>query len=356
MSVKSGQAVTVLFTTQTPSTGAATDADSLPTGLLYVNGTVNGAAVTITNIATGVYKAAVALPSLTAGDMVGLRISATVALVPGEDCVWQDVSDTKIVSDLQDLTAAQVNAQCDTALSDYDPPTKAELDSGLAGLNDLTAAEVQAECEDALEAYDLDHFIQVTAGAEEPTDGSYLDQIMHKDAGQTFDATTDSLEALQENQEGVDADVWTYSTRTLTTAAGTVDSAVSGSTITLRRGDTLSASITGLGDISSRTKLWFTVKVKKTDADSASIAQIEETANMLYFNGAAAAVATNGTLTVDDETGGDITIAIDETETDDLARVRGLHYDVQMLDTGGDVTTLAEGRLDIVLDVTRAIA
>lgn len=37
---------------------------------------------------------------------------------------------------------ADVNAEADTALSDYDPPTKAELDSGLAGLNDPTAAAI----------------------------------------------------------------------------------------------------------------------------------------------------------------------------------------------------------------------
>lgn len=36
----------------------------------------------------------------------------------------------------------QINAACDTALSDYDAPTKSELDSGLAGLNDPTAAAI----------------------------------------------------------------------------------------------------------------------------------------------------------------------------------------------------------------------
>jgi hypothetical protein len=52
------------------------------------------------------------------------------------------------------LTAAQVNAEVDTALADYDAPTKAELDSGLAGLNDLSAAEVNAEVDTALADYD----------------------------------------------------------------------------------------------------------------------------------------------------------------------------------------------------------
>lgn len=51
---------------------------------------------------------------------------------------------------LNDLSAAQVNTEVDTALADYDPPTKAELDAGLAALNDLSAAEVNAEVVDVL--------------------------------------------------------------------------------------------------------------------------------------------------------------------------------------------------------------
>lgn len=39
---------------------------------------------------------------------------------------------------------ADVNAEVDSALSDYDPPTKAELDSGLDALNDLDAAGIRA--------------------------------------------------------------------------------------------------------------------------------------------------------------------------------------------------------------------
>ena len=47
-----------------------------------------------------------------------------------------------------------INAACDTALSDYDAPTKAEMDSGLAALNDLSAAQVNAEVDAALADYD----------------------------------------------------------------------------------------------------------------------------------------------------------------------------------------------------------
>jgi len=48
------------------------------------------------------------------------------------------------------LTAAQVNTEADTALTDYDPPTRAELTSDIAGLNDIDAAAVNAEVVDVL--------------------------------------------------------------------------------------------------------------------------------------------------------------------------------------------------------------
>jgi hypothetical protein len=102
MSVKSGQAVTVDFTTANPTTGAAADADALPTATLVVNGTDNAATVTVTNKATGVYKAAVTLPTLGAGDVVSLRVAATVATIAGVGVVWTDTVDTKRVSDLKD--------------------------------------------------------------------------------------------------------------------------------------------------------------------------------------------------------------------------------------------------------------
>ena len=84
MSIASGQAVTRIFTTAHPATKAPTDADATPTGTLYVNGTADAATVTVTNITTGVYKAAVTLPALSVGDDVDMRIAATVATVATE--------------------------------------------------------------------------------------------------------------------------------------------------------------------------------------------------------------------------------------------------------------------------------
>ena len=103
---KSGQAITIIFPVQNPSTGAAANADTLPTGTLYVNGVANAASVTVANITTGLYSAAVTLPTLSAGDIVSLKIAATQSTIVGVGVIWQDVADTKIVSDLHDSAYA----------------------------------------------------------------------------------------------------------------------------------------------------------------------------------------------------------------------------------------------------------
>ncbi len=98
MSIRSGQVITVEFTTRRFDTGGRTDADSTPTGTLYVNGTSNAASVTVTNQSTGLYKAAVTLPTLAVGDVVGLVITATVNSVTDQAKVWEDAKDVLLDS------------------------------------------------------------------------------------------------------------------------------------------------------------------------------------------------------------------------------------------------------------------
>jgi hypothetical protein len=68
------------------------------------------------------------------------------------------------ISALNDISAADVNAQVDSALADYDAPTKAELDAGLAALNDVSAADVNAEVDAALADYDAPTKAELDAG------------------------------------------------------------------------------------------------------------------------------------------------------------------------------------------------
>lgn len=146
--------------------------------------------------------------------------------------------------------------------------------------------------------------------------------------------------------------VWVSATRTLTQSAASVVAAVSGSDITIARGDTLSAALTGLGSIANRSKIWFTAKRAKSDADSDAIIQITEAGGLLTLNGTTG-TSGNGSITVDDEDDGDITIALDEVASAAL-KVEDLVYDVQVLRSTGAVNTLTEGRATVSADVTRA--
>ena len=125
MSVKSQQSVTVEFTTAHPTTGAPTSGDTTPTGILFVDGVANAAAVTVTNITTGVYKAAVTLPTLTAGQVVGIRITAVVATVSGTSVVWQDTADTALPSD--NATAIAAIPTTPLLAANYTAPANADI-------------------------------------------------------------------------------------------------------------------------------------------------------------------------------------------------------------------------------------
>jgi hypothetical protein len=182
------------------------------------------------------------------------------------------------------------------------------------------------------------------------------------DIGGTFTPTTDSLEALQENEEEIDADVWAYTTRTLTQAAASVVSAVTGSSLTITAYVDYSATLTGLTIPSTWTKMWFTVKLEEEDADSESIIQIQvsnpaDATNdgLLYLEGAAYATKTDGSLTVN-QSGGTVAIALKAAATDGLTRRRKLGYDVKVLTSAGARTQLTLGSCDVVLTETHALS
>jgi len=131
---KTGETVTVQFFVSDPATGGLVDADALPTGVLVLNGVDNAAAVTVTNLATGIYRAAVTLPAITDGDELQLRIAATVGGVDGGGIVWQGYGVTKRPADVTGgATAAQVWANSERTLTQ----TAAQVADALDG-EDLT--------------------------------------------------------------------------------------------------------------------------------------------------------------------------------------------------------------------------
>lgn len=100
------QTLRTQFVTFDAATGAPTNADSLPTGTLYRNGTaVGGATVTITNLGTGNYLASVALSSgdgWSVGDSYSLQASWSV----GSNAFLQPLAQGFIHDDLAATLAA----------------------------------------------------------------------------------------------------------------------------------------------------------------------------------------------------------------------------------------------------------
>jgi hypothetical protein len=162
---------------------------------------------------------------------------------------------------------------------------------------------------------------------------------------------------------GSAADVWAYATRTLTQGAASVASTVAGSTLTLYRGASWSIALTGLGNITGYSKLWFTVKTLTKHTDAQAVVQVLEDSatagvdGLIYLNGAAASDGAQGAITVDDATAGNITITLDEAASALLTPATKIHYDVKVLNSGS-VTVLADGvgKFNISADVTRTIA
>lgn len=150
-------------------------------------------------------------------------------------------------------------------------------------------------------------------------------------------------------------DVWSAATRTLTQTAAQLAAVLTGSAIVIQRGDSFSLSLTGLGSLANLSKLWFTAKQDRSDADASAIIQIEKTAGLVYLNAAGASTPAHGTITVNDATSGNITVMLDKAETASLAEITG-DYDVQMLRNDGTVLTLTEGAFLVTSDITRAVS
>jgi len=127
--------------------------------------------------------------------------------------------------------------------------------------------------------------------------------------------------------------------------------------IEIQAGDYVELSFADLGDLTGRTKLWFTLKASKGDADSVSLVKIEETAGLEYIAGATAGTPANGSITVTDVLAGSGTIALEAAESVKIIEHEGKGYhDMKWVNAAGQALTLRRGRALIVSDVTRETA
>lgn len=177
--------------------------------------------------------------------------------------------------------------------------------------------------------------------ADIATADSIADSIL-TDTGTTLPATLAAIKAK--------TDLLSGGTVTVQSAVS-----VSGSAITARAGDSWSFTLLSLGDISARSKLWFVAKDDSSAPDASSQVFIEATSGLTVLHRRPHSTTSQGSITVDDEAAGDISIAVDEAATEKLAAFTGGTWAVKMRDTSGDVTTLATGTFAVtesVIDAT----
>lgn len=313
------------------------------------------------------------------------------------------ISGTKTTLDsLNDLSAAQVNAEVDTALADYDAPTKAELDLAVAPLatsanlavvdgnvDDIKAVTVKLDT-----ALELDGAVyRYTANALEESpaatggDATAANQtaiinaisaLNDLSATDVEDAVLDAVTGDHSTAGTVGAaiiaagsagDPWitdpsdetTYPDGTagymitelselLTASSGLIQAQTDTDNLYIRRGDSWTQAFT-LGDITGYDNIWFTVKKSHSDTDAQAVIQIDSDTGMIRLNGAAA-TALDGSITVTNVATGLISVAIKYGATEDLRCLSGLYYDVQVL-IGTTKTTKYIGKLDVLYDITK---
>ena len=354
MTVKSAQSWAGTFVTL-DSTGALSAATTGPAGTLYVDGTANGATVTISG--SNPYKWAVTLPALTAGQRVDMYITGTIGTIATAGIVASEQADTALTSEVKTETAAIL---ADTGTDGVvlkaaglaaDAVTK--IQNGLALEATLTAIKGAGWTTETLAAIDV-----LIDAIKLKTDQLVFTTPNKVDATATVDptgiATSAALAVVDANVDAIKA-----KTDALDVSSVTVVTAVNGSTITILRGDTFSGALTNIGALTDYVSIDFTVKEAYSKTDDEATIRIRKNASgtgdgLMRLNGAAALSSALGSIAIDDLASGDITITLDETATDDLSTGNYV-YDIQMTSATG-VKTLTYGRLNISADVTRLVA
>ena len=258
----------------------------------------------------------------------------------------------------------------------------------------LTAAEMNADLvvvlfHDAAGAEWQDAVVSIyTGGQTLDTIEGLVDDIGVAGAGLTalgdvrlanLDATVSSRSTLTAAQVWANAtrtlssfgtliaDIWAYATRTLTQAAASVLAAVTGSTLSVVKGRTYDATLTGLTIQATWTGVKFTAKTDARDTDAESLLQLvvsnpaaAATDGVLYVEGAAASVAQRlqGTLTVD-QGAGTVALHLQDDLTALLALLGGARYDItQYYTDGGETksTQLTRGVWTVSATETGALA
>jgi hypothetical protein len=150
-------------------------------------------------------------------DYVGASKTVTLASAPGFTVATGDtvqilavqdrISLVDVVTTNSDMiSASSVNAEVDTALSDYGSPTLTELQTELTALNDVSSATVKTQVETALTDIHLDHLFasDYNPAAKPGVASAWANEIVVSDGGVT-QFSTNALELGPSGSSGSDS-------------------------------------------------------------------------------------------------------------------------------------------------------
>lgn len=152
-------------------------------------------------------------------------------------------------------------------------------------------------------------------------------------------------EAVWDNDDGE---------RTLTQDAASVIAAVTGSDVARYRGTFWDVTLSGLASLADRDDVHFAIKEKQSDSDDDAILLWSEDGGLLRVNGAAAAEAADGVLTVPS---GDTSVRVTlKTSVSAMLEVRaGMFYGIKRVKEGEGYAASEGGRWDVVADTPRGV-
>ena len=371
---KTDETVAVQFCVSDPATAGLIDADSTPTVKLLINAVPNAVSVAITRedpIVTGWYIATVVLPAVTDGDTLQLRVSpAIVATVQGGGIIWSGEGCTKRPADVFAAMALEATLTAIKGAGWTNETLKAIKDA-ISGADAalLLTAEIAAVTSQTV--------FTLATGSDE--DDCYNDQtiILYDDSNSDYPSVrritnyvgatrTVTIDSAPDFILGADdsvkvlacaptlASVWSNSSRTLTQSAASVIAAVTtttGSTITIDQSYDLDVTLTGLTISPTRSKLWFSVKENRGDAEADAWIRIEESVGLERVYKGAPTSAGNGSLTAD-AVAGTARIRVKGVESAKIVSAnRQLVYDLKQLN-GGVLSKLTEAAAQVILGVT----
>ena len=279
------------------------------------------------------YAPATATALTTVGNNVTAILEDTGTTIPAQ------------ITALNNLSSAQVVSALGTGTWATSLPWNAAWD-----------AEVQSEVQDAIEVNNLDHLVKIAVDTNFATTvhlDSIIGHIADNGTTATFSRTTDSLEAIRDNQTAGSGASLSDIIAGVQSVSGAIVEAQNSATLSIRIGDTWTQDIESLGDLTDKT-VSFALKKRASDADTAAIVFIVEGTGLTKLNGAAT-TAGWGSITILDEVSGDIRLRLESNATSLLTS--GSYVDaVKVLENGDDRTLRNAGRTvvsaGVIADIT----